>query len=80
MDERPPEGKESFRRRRALAVAAGAGVELLVWTGLGVYAGRRADERLGTEPWLLLVSALAGISFGLYRFVRETSVRPDGPA
>ena len=78
MDSHPSEPGKKPPQRAPLAVAAGAGTELLVWVGLAVYAGRKADARFGTDPWLLLVSTLLGISFGLYRLVRETAIRPNG--
>jgi len=80
MDSPPSEPDKGLSQRSALATAAGAGTELVVWVGLAVYAGRKADAKLGTEPWLLLASALLGISFGLYRFLRETAIRPNGPS
>lgn len=51
----------------------GAGVELVVFAMMGLFAGRWADERFGTQPWLLLAGALLGIGFGLVHFIRETS-------
>ena len=78
MDSPSSEPGKKLPQRPPLAVAAGAGTELLVWVGVAVYAGRWLDARFGTDPWLLLVSTLLGISFGLYRFVRETAIRPNG--
>ena len=75
-----PEPGKGISQRAALAVAAGAGSELLAWVGVAIYVGHKADARFGTEPWLLLVSTLLGISFGLYRFVRQASVRPKDPS
>jgi F0F1-type ATP synthase assembly protein I len=53
--------------------ALGAGVELVVYALAGCLAGRWADGRFGTGPWLLLVGSLAGIGLGLFQFIRETS-------
>lgn len=51
----------------------GAGVELVVFALMGLFTGRWADERLGSQPWLLLAGTLLGIGLGLYQFIRETS-------
>ena len=61
-------------------MAIGAVSELLLWVALSVYAGRRVDAWLKTEPRALLVSVLAGISLGLYRLVRATTILPKSGA
>lgn len=53
--------------------ALGAGFELAVSALAGCLAGRWADGRFGTGPWLLLTGSLLGIALGLYQFIRQTS-------
>lgn len=74
----PPDKKQ--RMGQAWGVAVGAVSELLAWVALSVYAGRKVDGWLGTEPWLFLVCVLAGISLGLYRLVRQTTIPPKSGA
>lgn len=76
MDETPPEPGRRDPRRHPLAAAFSIGTELVVAVLLGVFAGRWADARLGTEPLLLLAGVFVGISVGLYLLIRGT--RPPG--
>lgn len=46
---------------------AAFGTELALTVGVGVYVGYRADEYLGTTPWLMLLFSLGG----LYAAVRR---------
>jgi F0F1-type ATP synthase assembly protein I len=54
-------------------LAMGAGVELVVFSLAGLFAGRWADGRFETHPWLQLAGTLLGIGLGLYQFIQETS-------
>ena len=56
------------------ALAFGAGFELVVPVLLGVVAGRWADGKLGTQPWLLLLGTLAGFTLGLYQLIRKAGI------
>jgi F0F1-type ATP synthase assembly protein I len=47
---------------------------------LGVLGGRWLDDRLGTQPWLLLTGALIGVGVGLRQVaVVALGRRRDGP-
>jgi len=59
-----------------MAVALNAGTYLVVSVLVCFLAGKWADEKLGTQPWLLLLGAFLGITIGLYLLIRETTVRP----
>lgn len=61
-------------------MALGAGTELVVSVLVGVVAGRWADGRLGTSPWLALVGTIVGIAVGLYQLIRNVSPPPSGRA
>jgi len=50
---------------QALALATTIGMELAVMVVLGYYGGRYLDERLGTEPYMLLVGILGGLALGI---------------
>ncbi|MBI5244579.1 MAG: AtpZ/AtpI family protein [Elusimicrobia bacterium] len=63
--------------RRSAWTAFGAGTELVVFALAGFFAGRWADSRFGTQPWLLLAGTLLGICLGLYQFIRETVIAKD---
>ena len=55
----------------------GLGFQIAVPLLVGVYAGHRLDEWLGTTPWLLLVGALMGMAAGFLGFFR-TVLPPRG--
>ena len=44
------------------------GLTFVVATVAGAGGGYWLDSRLGTQPWLLLVGALLGITVGFYHF------------
>lgn len=56
------------------AMAFGAGAELVATVLVCVFAGRWADGKLGTEPWLLLLGIFAGITLGLYQLLRKSKL------
>lgn len=53
------------------------GMELAVAMLLGVVAGRWADAKLGTAPYLLLAGVAAGFSAGLYLLVTSAKQTPN---
>jgi F0F1-type ATP synthase assembly protein I len=66
-----PSDKSRSRKKSPLRAAVSGGMELAVALILGVFAGRKADDALGTEPFLLLLGVAAGFSVGLYLLVRS---------
>jgi ATP synthase protein I len=76
----PPETESSAQaRRQAWAIAVGAGSEFVGYALAGYFAGDWLDGKLGSSPWGSLLTTIAGITLGLYRFVRAFS-RPHGGA
>ena len=71
---------EPSRKRpsRPLAVAFNIGIELVVAVLLGVFAGKWADAKFGTEPVLLLVGVFLGITVGLYLLIKRTQPPKNG--
>ena len=53
---------------RTVSKYMGLGSMFVVAPGIGAWIGHWLDSRLGTEPWLLLVGALLGITAGFYHF------------
>ena len=45
---------------------------------LGIYAGYKLDEWLGTKPWLTLAGTLLGLIVGFYHFFVVVTRRPPG--
>ena len=56
----------------------GLGFEIAAPLVVGIYAGYRLDLWLGTEPWLMLVGALLGMTAGFYSFFRKVLPPRDG--
>ena len=65
----PPPKKSSWpEAMRSLAPYLNIGWMFVAATGLGTLGGYMADAHFGTEPWLFLVGAFAGIAVGFYNF------------
>ena len=65
---------EIFRRAGpylSLGVMFAAGI------GLGVWGGYKADEWLGTKPWLTVTGVLLGFVVGVYNFYVVVLHRPE---
>ena len=54
----------------------GIGLTWALATGLFMYAGVRADDWLGTEPWLTLIGAFVGGSAGFYYMYYHLVIEP----
>lgn len=56
---------------RSAAVASGAGLTMLSSIALGVWAGLKIDEWLGTDPWGLILLAVVGAVSGLWSVITQ---------
>lgn len=54
----------------------GVGLQFAASILLFLFLGRWLDERLGTEPWLLLLGVLVGSSAGFYSLYYQLVVSP----
>lgn len=59
-------------------MAFGMGAEMVIAVVGCVLAGRWADGKFGTEPWLLLLGTFAGIILGLYQLLRKVQPPKKG--
>jgi len=59
---------------RAVAVLSGAGFTMAAAVAIGALAGRWLDQRLGTEPWLLIIGFLLGTVAGFIQMARIVAV------
>jgi ATP synthase protein I len=87
-------GPPSGRRGRALTTAArlaSVGIEFALSTVIGMLGGRWLDGKLGTEPWLMIVGLLLGVTAGFRSLIRTAQkanrdsqtppeTKPDDPA
>lgn len=55
----------------------GHGMVLAASTLLFLWVGTKADEWLGTEPWLTLLGALVGAGAGFYHMIHHLVVVPQ---
>jgi len=67
--QRPPQGLRNTRQLTSL------GFEMALPVVLFMYAGYRLDGWLDTEPWLMSLAALMGVSVGFYSFFRRVMPR-----
>lgn len=66
-------------RRTAASQAgevAGAGLQFAGAILIFLFAGRWLDEKLGTEPWLLLLGVLVGAVAGFISLYRQLVIVP----
>lgn len=68
MEKRRSQNRNSALQ--AVAVTTVIGMEMAITVVLGFYAGRFADSRLGTEPWLLVTGVLLGVAAGTMGIVK----------
>ena len=50
---------------------AGLGVQFVVSILLFLYLGRWVDQKLGTEPWFLVIGVFTGATAGFYAMYRK---------
>ena len=68
----PPPEKEKVPVN-VWAFALGTGTQLAVSVGGGVWLGYKADEKLGTAPWLLIFGSVLGLTVGLYQLIKASN-------
>lgn len=54
----------------------GVGLQFAASILLFFFAGRWLDERLGTEPWLLIAGVFVGLTAGFWSMYRRLVVEP----
>ncbi len=59
---------------RQVALFSGAGFTMAACVAIGAWAGHWADQRWGTEPWLLLLGFLLGAFAGFVQLIRLVSI------
>ncbi len=64
---------------RSAGPLLGAGIQLAAAVAIMFFAGRGADDLLGTAPWLMIAGTFIGLAAGLYSFIRNIS-RMDSEA
>lgn len=63
-----PENQRNWMR--AAGLASTAGIVLVVATAIGFLFGQWLDQKLGTDPWLMLLFTLMGIVAGFIEMIR----------
>lgn len=56
----------------------GIGTQIVALVIGGLFGGQYLDDKLGTEPWLLLLGILLGCALGFYNMVRILNLRKKG--
>lgn len=55
---------------RAFALASTISFQIAVPVVLGVFGGRYLDDRLGTQPWLMITGLFLGLAAGVVGVIR----------
>lgn len=55
---------------------AGLGLQFALGILVFLFAGRWLDQRLGTEPWLLILGVFGGFGLSFYSIYRRLVVGP----
>ncbi len=55
-------------------MALSLGINFALWSFVGYFLGSKLDERLGTDPWLMISGILLGIGISFYGFIKEIIV------
>jgi ATP synthase protein I len=63
-------GPRGGRQLTALTRLASVGIEFSISTLVGLLGGRWVDGKLGTEPWLMIVGLLLGVTAGMRSLIR----------
>ena len=68
-----PHGKSAMAQppRKSPLAHAGIGLEIAVPVAVFVYLGYKLDERWGTDPWLVVVGAMLGMTVGFYNLFKR---------
>jgi ATP synthase protein I len=72
----PKHGEPSRSTNHQVAAYAGVGLQFAGSIVLFLFLGRWADERLGTEPWLLMAGVFLGAGAGFYSLYRQLVIEP----
>lgn len=59
-----------------MARYAGVGIQFAAAIVLFLFVGRWLDERLGTEPWLLIAGVFLGGAAGFWSLYRQLVIDP----
>lgn len=59
---------------RQVALFSGAGFTMAASVVIGAWAGHWADQRWGTEPWLLVFGFLLGALAGFVQLIRLVTI------
>jgi len=74
-----PKSKKNNGALVAIAVTTTIGTELAITTLAGFYGGKLLDDKLGTEPWILIAGVLIGVAIGIFGIIQtmQRFFKPD---
>lgn len=76
MAQQPDRKPDSGSTQPGVEAYLGYGLTWAASTLLFLWLGTKADEWLGSEPWLALLGAFVGAGAGFYYMVRHLLVAP----
>jgi ATP synthase protein I len=63
-------GPQGGKLLKATMRLASVGIELSISTVIGLLGGRWLDGKLGTDPWLMIVGLVLGVTAGFRSLIR----------
>ncbi len=66
-DQKP---KQSGGILKAISVTTTIGAELAIMVTLGFFGGKALDQKLGTNPWLMVTGILLGVVAGTWGIIK----------
>ncbi|MET0387859.1 MAG: AtpZ/AtpI family protein [Polyangiales bacterium] len=63
-------GPRRGKQLSALAKMTSVGIEFSISTLIGLLGGQWIDEKLGSQPWLMIVGLLLGVVAGMRSLIR----------
>ncbi|HPF38048.1 MAG TPA: AtpZ/AtpI family protein [Phycisphaerae bacterium] len=68
---KPPKRNQDARFIAQAMRYSGVVTEFVACLGVLGFIGHKADEKYGTDPWLLLVGLMLGLGLGLFVMIRQ---------
>ena len=67
----------NIKTMRLIQMAMSLGISLVFWAFIGFFLGRWLDEKMGTEPLLMVLGMLVCVGYSFYGFIREMIILGD---
>lgn len=63
--------KKQWYNLRFVQMGLSFGISFMLFSFLGAWAGKALDQRLGSEPWIMIIGMFLGAIFAFYSLIME---------